>query len=166
MVTSEHFSFYHRISETFAIFQEPLYYASPVKEHSLIYLFYVLQMEHSHTVIYAAMFQPPSYRKGNSNQTHTFFILKLSFTSYILNLALKTKLASKRGNDVKYSDCKYFSKQRFLAFLFSLRWLRAEMHNSSQHISQYVFIHLCRYYHASFEDDLVGFYPHLKMLGM
>ena len=94
-------------------------------------------MEHSHTVIYVVMFQPLFYRKSNLNQTHT---LKLSFTSYILNLALKTNLASKGGNDVKYSDYKYFSKQRFLvSYFLSTGFLRAEIHNFS-HFS----IHLCK----------------------
>ena len=51
--------------------------------------------------------------------TERAIILKLSFTSYILSLAVKTNLANKGGNDVKYFDCKYFSKQKFLVFLLS-----------------------------------------------
>ena len=86
-----------------------------------------------------------SFLQKGQFKSNSYFILKLSFTSYILNLALKTNLASKGGNGVKYSDSKYFSKQRFLVFLFFSHWLlRVEMHNSSPHISYYVSINLCQ----------------------
>ena len=64
-----------------------------------------------------------SFLQKGQFKSNRYFILKLFFTSYILNLALETNLACKGGNGVKYSDCKYFSKQRLLVFLFSLHWL-------------------------------------------